>query len=189
MDKKKTKKIKKNVKSIFKKKKEEKVDYKRVAIFVLVVASLIGLFTLIKEVKNANKSVSSEMITLGNYSLEDVKLENKVISSYKAYNKFLKQYKVEGKLTKNDFKYHDYIISMQTYSQDYEKERKKLVEISNSANNGVELMFNIYNYCDEPAEVELYAIIVPVSKNQLSTSSKIENVYNDLGEKICEEGE
>lgn len=192
MDKKKKKKnnkkyVKFNIKNLIKKPKEdEKINYKRVAIFVLIVATLIGIFTLIKEVKNMNKETNSEIITLGNFNLEDAKLENKVVTTYKAYKNFLKEYKVEGNLTKQDFKYRDYIISVQSFSQDYEKERKKLVEIANSANNGIELVFNIYNYCEEPVEVELYAIIVPVAKNQLSSGSKIENVYNDLGEKNCE---
>lgn len=182
--------VKFNIKNLIKKPKEdEKINYKRVAIFVLVVATLIGIFTLIKEVKNMNKEANSEIITLGNLNLEDAKLENKVVTTYKAYKNFLKEYKVEGNLTKQDFKYRDYIISVQSFSQDYEKERKKLVEIANSANNGIELVFNIYNYCEEPVEVELYAIIVPVAKNQLSSGSKIENVYNDLGEKNCEVGE
>lgn len=195
MDKKKKKKDKKkyvkfNIKNLVKKPKEEEtINYKRVAIFVLVVATLIGFFTLIKEVKNMNKEANSEIITLGNLNLEDAKLENKVVTTYKAYKNFLKEYKVEGNLTKQDFKYRDYIISVQSFSQDYEKERKKLVEIANSANNGIELVFNIYNYCEEPVEVELYAIIVPVAKNQLASGSKIENVYNDLGEKNCEVGE
>lgn len=195
MNKKKKKKDKKkyvkfNIKNLVKKPKEEEtINYKRVAIFVLVVATLIGIFTLIKEVKNMNKEANSEIITLGNLNLEDAKLENKVVTTYKAYKNFLKEYKVEGNLTKQDFKYRDYIISVQSFSQDYEKERKKLVEIANSANNGIELVFNIYNYCEEPVEVELYAIIVPVAKNQLSSGSKIENVYNDLGEKNCEVGE
>ena len=195
MDKKKKKKnnkknVKFNIKNLIRKpKEEEKINYKRVAIFVLVVATLIGIFTLIKEVKNMNKEANSEIITLGNFNLEDAKLENKVVTTYKAYKKFLKEYKVEGNLTKQDFKYRDYIISVQSFSQDYEKERKKLVEIANSANNGIELVFNIYNYCEEPVEVELYAIIVPVAKNQLTSGSKIENVYNDLGEKNCEVGE
>ena len=195
MDKKKKKKnnkkyVKFNFKNLIKNPKEDdKINYKRVAIFVLVVATLIGIFTLIKEVKNMNKEANSEIITLGNFNLEDAKLENKVVTTYKAYKNFLKEYKVEGNLTKQDFKYRDYIISVQSFSQDYEKERKKLVEIANSTNNGIELVFNIYNYCEEPVEVELYAIIVPVAKNQLASGSKIENVYNDLGEKNCEVGE
>ena len=91
MDKKKKKKdnkknVKFNIKNLIRKpKEEEKINYKRVAIFVLVVATLIGIFTLIKEVKNMNKEANSEIITLGNFNLEDAKLENKVVTTYKAY--------------------------------------------------------------------------------------------------------
>lgn len=184
----KKKNVKKNLFS-FKKKKEEEINYKKIAIFVLVVCSLIAFFYLIKEVKIANRGSVSEVLSIGNYKVEDVKIKNKVLMSYKTYKKLLKEYNIKGNLKKEDFKYHDYIVSLQTYSQDYEKERKRLVEISNSDINGVNLVFDIYNYCDTPAEVELYAIIVPVSKDSLSSASVIENVYNDLANNTCEEGE
>lgn len=183
---------KKNIKKKlfnFKKKKKDEINYKKVAVFVLIVASLISCFYLIKEAQIANKGSVSEVLSIGNYKVEDAKIKNKVLMSYKAYKKFLKEYNIKGNLTSADFKYHDYVVSLQTYSQDYEKERKKLVEIANSDINGVNLVFNIYNYCDIPAEVELYAIIVPVKKNSLSSSSVIENVYNDLANNTCEEGE
>ena len=183
---------KKNLKKklmFFKKKKKDEIDYKKIAIFVLLVGSLIAFFYLIKEAQIAKRGAISEVITIGNYKVEDVKLKNKALLSYKAYKNFLKEYNIKGNLKSEDFKYHDYIVSLQTYSQDYEKERKKLTEISNSDTNGIDLFFNIYNYCDEPAEVELYAIFVPVSKNSLGSTSKIENVYNDLSNNTCEEGE
>ena len=184
-----TKKNKKKKLFSFKKKKKDEINYKKVAIFVLVVASLIAFCYLIKEAQIAKRGSVSEVLSIGNYKVEDAKIKNKVLMSYKAYKKFLKEYNIKGNLTSADFKYHYYIVSLQTYSQDYEKERKKLVEISNSDANGVNLVFNIYNYCDTPAEVEVYAIIVPVKKNSLSSASVIENVYNDLAHNTCEVGE
>lgn len=170
-----------------KKTKKKELDYERIAVYVAIVVFAIATIVLIVKVKSSKKESVSEILEIGNIQKQDFKEKRAIITNYNDYKQFIKDNNLEkGNLKASDFKKNNYLLLIESYAKDVEYEMKKIKEISNSAEAGLTVKIDFYNYCDEVNSVDAIAYLIPIDKENTSKDTKIEVDYNNLTNETCE---